>query len=162
MDIGARELIWVVVGLLFVYVAYQLYRVFNLGRGQRGKGSAGAASPETTAARPELFQVELEVQQLRRDLAQLRNELTEQRNQVSELQRGLAEANARFEQARKERTEPGAGGPGISPEYGEALVFARRGFDVEAIAERCGITVAEAQLVCAIARRGQGEPGEGA
>lgn len=162
MDMGARELIWVVVGLLFGYVGYQLYKVFMLGRARRGKTGGGTASREAAPARPELFQVELEVQQLRRDLAQMRNDLTEQRNQVAELQRGLAEANARLEQTQKERSELGAGGPSISPEYGEALVFARRGFDVEAIAERCGITVAEAQLVCAIARRGQGEPGEGA
>jgi hypothetical protein len=35
----------------------------------------------------------------------------------------------------------------VSPVYGEAVALAQRGYDVDAIAERCGISVAEAQLV---------------
>ncbi|MBS0513505.1 MAG: DUF2802 domain-containing protein [Proteobacteria bacterium] len=39
----------------------------------------------------------------------------------------------------------------VSPEYDAPLVYARQGLDAAAIAERCGITLAEAQLVCAMA-----------
>ena len=152
---GTRELLWMLVGLLFAYVAYQLYRVFASGR-------AAPGSAATTAPAPDAFQTELEVQQLRRDLAQLRGELATQ-------QRALAELGARvgkLEQAPAPAPAPAAPaalalGPGVSPEYSEALVFARRGLGVEAIAERCGITVAEAELVCALARR-EGSPGGGA
>lgn len=35
----------------------------------------------------------------------------------------------------------------ISPIYSEAVAFAKRGYDAQAIAERCEISVAEAQLV---------------
>lgn len=35
----------------------------------------------------------------------------------------------------------------VSPLYSEAVSLARRGYDVQAIAERCGISVAEAELV---------------
>ena len=44
-----------------------------------------------------------------------------------------------------------------SPEYGEALVLARRGLGVEDIAARCGITRAEAELVVSLAARGEAE-----
>ena len=35
----------------------------------------------------------------------------------------------------------------VSPMYSDAVALARRGYDVEAIAERCGISIAKAQLV---------------
>lgn len=46
---------------------------------------------------------------------------------------------------------PAAVSTSISPEYDAPLVYARQGLDAAAIAERCGITLAEAQLVCAMA-----------
>lgn len=48
----------------------------------------------------------------------------------------------------------------ISPEYDAPLVYARQGLDAAAIAERCGITLAEAQLVCAMAGA-RPQPGKG-
>ena len=46
---------------------------------------------------------------------------------------------------------PAAVSTSISPEYDAPLVYARQGLDAAAIAERCGITLAEAQLVRAMA-----------
>ncbi|MCX9156893.1 DUF2802 domain-containing protein [Niveibacterium sp. 24ML] len=40
----------------------------------------------------------------------------------------------------------------VSPQYGEAVVLAQRGLETEAIAERCGISVSEAELVAALSR----------
>ncbi|MBB4014475.1 DUF2802 domain-containing protein [Niveibacterium umoris] len=40
----------------------------------------------------------------------------------------------------------------VSPQYGEAVALAQRGFETAAIAERCGISVSEAELVAALAR----------
>lgn len=90
------------------------------------------------------FQLELEVRQLRRDIVQLRNELAEQRRD--------AQRQAEAMQALKEHVDSTLASQGISPEYNEALVFARRGMDVDVIAERCGISVAEAELVHSLAQ----------
>lgn len=186
---GVREILWLAIALLAVYVAVQLYRVLKIGAAESAKrpaadvreadrkagrrpagASAGAghsgadddnsdvadsAPPPTppVAAGPsgEGFQLELETQQLRRDVAQLRAELGEQRKEIADLAARL--------RSHEEQVATGAAAKGASPEYDEALVFARRGFDDETIAERCGITVAEAALVRALAQRDAGEPG---
>ncbi|MDQ7990569.1 MAG: DUF2802 domain-containing protein [Candidatus Dactylopiibacterium sp.] len=43
--------------------------------------------------------------------------------------------------------------PPVGAMYGEAVAFAKRGYDAAAIAERCGISIAEAQLVRSLAER---------
>lgn len=48
----------------------------------------------------------------------------------------------------------------VSPAYGEAVALAQRGLDALAIAERCGISVAEAELVMSLSERGNGEFGQ--
>lgn len=40
----------------------------------------------------------------------------------------------------------------VAPQYGEALGLVERGLDSDAIAERCGISVSEAELVAALSR----------
>lgn len=40
----------------------------------------------------------------------------------------------------------------VAPQYGEALGLVQRGLDSDAIAERCGISVSEAELVAALSR----------
>ena len=42
---------------------------------------------------------------------------------------------------------------GMAPQYGEALLLARRGLTAEVIAERCDISVAEAALVKSMTTR---------
>lgn len=178
---GVREFLWLAIALLAIYVAVQLYRVLKMGAGEPAKrpaptkaagGAGGAAraaaeklaerhegeaaspafAPGAEQASGEGFQLELETQQLRRDIAQLRAELGEQRKEIAELAARL--------RVHQEQVEAGAGAKRASPEYDEALVFARRGLDVETIAERCGITVAEAALVRALAQGGAGDAGE--
>jgi len=178
---GVREILWLAIALLAVYVAVQLYRVLKMGAAEPAKppaptkaagkagrgaraaaaeqpeaGEGGAASPAfAPAADPtsgDGFQLELETQQLRRDIAQLRAELGEQRKEIADLAARL--------RTHQEQVEAGAGVKRVSPEYDEALVFARRGLDVDTIAERCGITVAEAALVRALAQRDTGAAGE--
>ena len=41
----------------------------------------------------------------------------------------------------------------VSPQYGEAVALAQKGVAAQQIAERCGISVAEAEMVCALSRR---------
>ncbi|MDT3672298.1 MAG: DUF2802 domain-containing protein [Aromatoleum sp.] len=178
---GVREILWLAIALLAVYVAVQLYRVLKMGAAEPAKppaptkaaGRAGRSARAGAAAHAEAdeaaaassafapvadqtsgdgFQLELETQQLRRDVAQLRAELGEQRKEIAELAARL--------RSHQEQVETGAGLKRASPEYDEALVFARRGLDVETIAARCGITVAEAALVRALAQRDAGDAGE--
>lgn len=115
-------------------------------------GAAGKlpAAPEAQPA-PDAFQHELEVRQLRRELEQQGGALAELRRELDELREQL--------RAHKEQADAGLVTRGASPEYNEALVFARRGLDAETIAERCGITVAEAELVQSLARSQAGESG---
>lgn len=104
---------------------------------------------------PQVFQLELELKQLRRELAQQRAEMAALRERLDATEAAL--------HVQKENVEASLARQGVSPEYNEALLYAQRGLDVEVIAERCGITVAEAELVRSLARRqaGLGE-GEGA
>ena len=152
---GLRELLWLLVGLLLLYVAFELYRAYRPARGAAAAPElpAGSATP-AAPARSEVFHIELEVQQLRRELADLRAEFSDQRRELAELEASI--------RTQKEQAEVNTGSQGVSPEYNEALVYARRGLGVEAIAERCRITVAEAELVCSLARRGEPDAGPGA
>ncbi|MCK0507252.1 DUF2802 domain-containing protein [Aromatoleum anaerobium] len=167
---GISEILWSAAALLAVYVAIRLYQALQR-RLRRPRGArrppasgAGASGDEEVfvferpppSPRRDGFQVELEVQQLRRDVAQLRAELAEQRRELASL---TARLQVQQEQE-QEQFDGGVAKAGASPEYDEALVFARRGLDVEAIAERCGITVAEAALVRALAQGEKGEKGE--
>jgi hypothetical protein len=68
-------------------------------------------------------ELESEVRQLRADLAALRQEVTELKQS-----------------------------PRISPLYADAAALAHRGFDARGVAEECGISVAEAELVLAMSR----------
>ena len=180
MNVGARELIWLLIALLVVYVLVQLLRLRSVRRiapAKQGE-SAAAALPEGAAAatpeaapapgiedalpaaardevreRAERIALELEVQQLRRDIGQLRSELDSQRREAARLATELGEL--RDTVAGVEATQR------VSPQYNEAVMLARRGLSAEAVAERCGISVAEAALVRSMIQR-EGQQGEDA
>lgn len=144
-----REIVWLIVVVLFLYVLYQLYRASRLDQGKTpGREGQSAATAEAAHKRVgmDTFQLELEVQQLRRDVAQLRLEQDEQRRHALAMEERLGAIKAQLDSVLI--------APGTAPEYSEALVFARRGLDVDTIAERCGISVSEAELVRSLAQRG--------
>lgn len=158
---GLRELIWGLIAALAAYVLLQLARARAGGRAAASE--AGAADdaalvspadddPEARAddaaprERAERIALELELQQLRRDLGQLRAEQAEQRRQHALLADTVAEMG--------EALATVQAGQRISPQYGEAVMLARRGLESEAIAERCGISVAEAALVRSLSAQG--------
>lgn len=187
---GLRELILSAIALLAVYVGYQLYRASRPPRASASEpavppaevsADAPADAPESVDvvvadiddedepgplydagrpvpapagadAAPDAFQHELEVRQLRRELEQQGSALAELRRELDAIREQL--------RARTDQAEVAVVPHGASPEYNEALVFARRGLDAETIAERCGITVAEAELVQSLARSQAGEPGK--
>lgn len=102
---------------------------------------AAAEAPSATLAAappPERFPLELENQRLRRELAALQAASVRQQDEIRALQARLASADI-------------AESPNTSPEYREALALAEQGQGADAIAARCGITVAEAELLTSLA-----------
>ncbi|MBL8437812.1 MAG: DUF2802 domain-containing protein [Zoogloeaceae bacterium] len=144
MNLGWREVIWIVAGLAALYAVMQLGRLHGLRRARR-------AAQRVAATPPANFASELEIQQLRREVAVLREDIA----------RASAAAQARHDRleasltALQERIDERPADSGLAPQYGEAMVFARRGLPADVIAERCGISVAEAELVRSLAQRGE-------
>lgn len=134
-----RELVWVLIGALFIYMLYQLNRARLL------RAGVSYYDGYDSTEEPPAFEAALENSALRQEIDALRGEVAQQRDEMSALSRGI--------DALREQIESVSAAQGISPEYNEALVCARRGLDVEAIAERCGISVAEAELVRSMAER---------
>lgn len=126
-----REVLWIVIGALTAYIAWQLWRAWSLRR-------AGAADGSP-------FRTAFDASALRQEIDALREELAQQRATLIAL--------SQTHDALREQIESLGTTQGVSPEYNEALVCARRGLDAEAIAERCGISVAEAELVRSLAER---------
>jgi hypothetical protein len=85
--------------------------------------AAPAAPAPPFAATLALSELEAEVRQLRTEVAELRKELVE------------------LKEARR-----------VSPLYADAAALAHRGFDARGVAEECGISVAEAELVLAMSK----------
>ncbi len=171
-----QVLVWLIVILLLAYIAMQLYQAWRLSGLIRARSPAkadGARAPEpavdsrpddappanddddlfvfekppepppAAAATPafgEQLQFGFETQQLRQDIAQLQAEVAAQRDELA---------------AFREQFDSLLAAQNVSPEYNEALILARRGLDADAIAERCGISVAEAGLVHSLARQGK-------
>ncbi len=98
------------------------------------------------AAEPPRFEAELGRSQLEREVRQLREEVSSLRAELEEMK-----AASR-----------------VSPQYADAMALAQRGLTAQDVADRCGISLAEAELVWALARGPQdteqedeygGEPG---
>jgi hypothetical protein len=138
-----REVLWVLIGVLFVYILYQLNRARVL---RAGVSFYDGVEPEQE---PLPFESALDNSAWRQEVDVLREEVSEQRDALAALSHSV--------ETLREQLESVSAAQGISPEYNEALVCARRGLGVEAIAERCGISVAEAELVRSMAERQGGD-----
>lgn len=73
-------------------------------------------------------------------------EMRQMRTRFDELQRLYDALQQEIATLRGEIAELRAASQ-VSPIYGEAVTLARRGYDAQVIAEHCGISVAEAELV---------------
>ena len=89
------------------------------------------------------FQQTLEWQHMRHAMASLQARFDEQNRVIEILHAEILALREQLANAAPQRS--------ASPEYDEALVYARQGLGAAAIAERCGITLAEAELVRAMA-----------
>ncbi len=84
------------------------------------------------------------------ELSQLRQEIGLLRAEVALLGENVGH---KHEQP-PEMSKPPKISPSIAPQYGDAMQLAMHGDDATAIAQQCGITRAEAELVAALARSG--------
>lgn len=168
---GVREVIMGVVVLLCLYLAYVVMRLFRVGRAPRPEmrfepeyetvldtlddaGPAPVPAPlemrtETLTQSPpgqsraerETFDALVELARLRFQVEAMEAAQTGLREEFAALRESLESEIASLRNARS-----------VSPQYGEAVVLAQRGLETAAIAERCGISVSEAELVAALAR----------
>lgn len=86
------------------------------------------------------------------ELGQLRDEVATMRGELAVLRDDLAKQLERLQAAQH-----------VAPIYGDAMQMATAGYDAAAIAERCGVARAEAELVVALIRnrdKGVENPGE--
>lgn len=176
IELDVRDGIWALVAILAIYLAFTLFR---LSRPRAAKGDAATPAAHTVLAEqapvapvslpasveppppveapPEDDGVsrallnELEIQQLRRDVSQLQTESDFLRRELAATRRDL-DALRDAQQAAREQAQPVQYVRPVSPQHSEAMLLAGRGFDAAKIAEHCGISVAEAELVCALAR----------
>ncbi|MFB1031588.1 MAG: DUF2802 domain-containing protein, partial [Thauera sp.] len=93
--------------------------------------------------------------ELERENSRLRQALQAQRDLVA-LQQSEIDRLVEDITALREELDAQAASVASSPEYSEAMVLAAQGLNAEMIAERCGITLAEAELVLALGRDGEG------
>ncbi|WP_018605242.1 DUF2802 domain-containing protein [Uliginosibacterium gangwonense] len=73
-------------------------------------------------------------------------EMRQTRHIVDDLQRQLAELRTELDTMRRDLANVRSSSR-VSSFYSEAVELAQRGYDVQAIAERCGISIAEAEMV---------------
>lgn len=183
-----KLLLWLIIGLLVLYIAWQAWRLMAASRAQSRPEEpppARLAEPTPTAdsedqrddededeslvyGRPRIapapapepaneqavFQLELQVRQLSRELAQLRAAHQTLAADLAAVDARLSEELREGLNALAERIDQVPASSGLAPQYDEAMVFARRGLDAAAIAERCEISIGEAELVRSLARRG--------
>jgi cell division protein FtsB len=143
-----REYLLLAAGLVALYLVLMLVRLRR--QTPETRTAAPAASPppaQSQRAEPVTMNLELsdsdfagqlakstanlEIQQLRREVTQLRAEVTQLTEEVRQLKATHS----------------------VSPIYSEAMSLAERGELPAGIAARCGISIGEAELVAALARR---------
>ena len=96
----------------------------------------------------DVFQMELDNSRLRQALQAQRDLVALQQDEIDRLVHDITELQDELARVREQPTS--------SPEYSEALVLAAQGLNAEMIAARCGISLAEAELVLSLARRDTG------
>jgi hypothetical protein len=126
---GLREMVIGTAVLLGVYSGIVIIRLARLSRPRQAE-PVWKQDPARFGQQAVKSGIEAELAELRGEVAALKDELLLLQEEVSLLK---AARN-------------------VSPQYGEAVALAQKGFDAPQIAERCGISVAEAEMVRALSR----------
>ena len=169
IDVGVREGIWALVAVLALYLVVILFRLaLPLRAGSAGEGAGSPqtvvveapvprvpdTAPAAASALPEVPREtlnELEIQQLRRDVSQLRTEQDFLRSELVAMRLDMNDMQAVRERVQAQPPTQQYVRP-ESPQHSEAMLLAGRGISAAQIADHCGISVAEAELVCELAR----------
>lgn len=174
---GVREALWLIGLTLVCYAVWQFFRAL---RAPRSSAAVAVSTAATEGGQPEaplraaqagptqgraqafpepspvpaevvpsdVFQLQLDNSRLRQALQAQRDLVAAQQDEINRLVQDITALQDELERLREQPTS--------SPEYSEAMVLAAQGLNAEMIAARCGITVAEAELVLSLARRDQG------
>lgn len=165
MTLGMREGLIALIVLVAIYMLFVLLRMRHL----RGRSSTPQAMPTPAiekavepadshplqessdeALPPQLSELPVEPLRMAEDVLRsaLEQELAQLRDEVDAIRGELAALRGDMHQElaslRASQT--------VSPIYGDAMQLAVSGYDAAAIAERCGIARAEADLVVALAK----------
>ena len=164
---GVYEGILVVVVLLGAYVVWALVRLVRLARRRSPQAKVEQPEPPEQQTTPsgqaqapaEPGRVEpvasLDGFESMVGQARLRFQVEAQEASLSALRAemaALAEQTQAEIAALREQIDMLRNARNVSPQYGEAVGLAQRGLTSDAIAERCGISVSEAELVAALSR----------
>lgn len=162
MDFDAvtlRDVVLAVIGLIGVYLVVMVLRLTRLRRrparlveeapiaptlaneaaDEPEENLVYSPSPRAVVPQPAPadFGAELNRSQQDSEIRQLREEVVQLREQVGQLRAELADvSSARL----------------VSPQYSDAMTFAQRGLSAQDVADRCGISLGEAELVWALSR----------
>ncbi len=164
-----REGLLVLIVLLALYMLFELMRMRRLRRKKAGteavppalepvlkalSDSAGKSAAEDVEAEPQTGQEEVAwseppahlaqdafMRGVERELAQMRDELDALRGEFAALREGLHDEMAQLKASQA-----------VSPLYSDAMQMAVSGHEAQIIAERCGISRAEAELVASLVK----------
>ena len=154
MTLGLREGVIVLIALVAAYMLFVLLRMRHLRN--RPPVAAEKSAPAMLSGEPPAATVEADERWaqasegmagealrsgLEQELAQLRDEVDAMRGELAALRDDMQQELAHLR-----------AGQTVSPIYGDAMQMAAAGYDPVAIAERCGIARAEAELVVALAK----------
>ena len=114
----------------------------------RAQGPSERLPAQPGVVQPDVFQMELDNSRLRQALQAQRDLVALQQDEIDRLVHDITELQDELARVREQPTS--------SPEYSEASVLAAQGLNAEMIAARCGISLAEAELVLSLARRDTG------
>lgn len=154
VSIGLREGVIALIVLVAVYMGYVLLRMRRLQQppvappplAEEPRAPSGEVAPAAPAVAwqqaAEGMAEDVLRQGLEEELAMLRDEVDTLRGELAALRQDM-----RQELSQMRATQS------VSPIYGDAMQLAIAGYDPAAIAERCGIARAEAELVVALAQR---------
>ncbi len=114
----------------------------------RAQGASQPLPVQPDVFQPDVFQLALDNSRLRQALQAQRDLVALQQDEIDRLVQDITALQDELERLREQPTS--------SPEYSEASVLAAQGLNAEMIAARCGISLAEAELVLSLARRDTG------
>lgn len=138
--VGWREALVLVIAIIAVYLGYGLVRLLSI-KSRHGKPSP-AASAEPPVTPPPALETDTRAKTdfaLQQFMAGVQGELDQLRDEITLLKDELAKLKLMR---------------GAAPQYSEAMQLAQADLSPEMIANRCGISVGEAELVISLMRQG--------